>query len=123
MTTNIRSNFQSHPYHLVSPSLGPLYTSISLGTLGLTSALSMHNFYNTYIIWYISFILVIASMSLWFRDIIAEGTFLGDHTFAVQKGINIGIILFIVSEALFFLAIFWAFFHSALTPTVELGAQ
>ncbi|MBE3091817.1 MAG: cytochrome c oxidase subunit 3 [Candidatus Atribacteria bacterium] len=37
---------------------------------------------------------------------IAEGTFLGDHTFAVQKGINIGVILFIVSEALFFLAIF-----------------
>ena len=31
--------------------------------------------------------------------------------------------LFIVSEALFFLAIFWAFFHSALTPTIELGAQ
>ena len=31
--------------------------------------------------------------------------------------------MFIVSEALFFLAIFWAFFHSALTPTVELGAQ
>jgi len=41
----------------------------------------------------------------------------------VQKGLNLGVILFIVSEALFFLAIFWAFFHSALTPTVELGAQ
>lgn len=38
-------------------------------------------------------------------------TFLGDHTLAVQKGLNLGIILFIVSEALFFLAIFWAFFH------------
>ena len=123
MTRNIRSNFQFHPYHLVSPSPWPLYTSISLGTLGLTSALSIHNFYNTYILWYISLILVIASMSLWFRDIITEGTFLGDHTFAVQKGINMGVILFIVSEALFFLAIFWAFFHSALTPTVELGAQ
>ena len=34
-----------------------------------------------------------------------------------------GVALFIVSEALFFLAIFWAFFHSALSPTVELGAQ
>lgn len=42
---------------------------------------------------------------------------------SVQKGLNIGILLFIVSEALFFLGIFWAFFHSALTPTVELGAQ
>lgn len=42
---------------------------------------------------------------------------------AVQKGLNIGVALFITSEALFFLAIFWAYFHSALSPTVELGAQ
>jgi ubiquinol-cytochrome c reductase cytochrome b subunit len=34
-----------------------------------------------------------------------------------------GVALFIVSEALFFLAIFWTFFHSALSPTVELGSQ
>ena len=42
-------------------------------------------------------------MSLWFRDIIAEGTYLGNHTLAVQKGLNLGVILFIVSEALFLL--------------------
>jgi len=42
---------------------------------------------------------------------------------AVQRGLNMGVALFIVSEILFFLAIFWAFFHSALSPTVELGAQ
>ena len=34
-----------------------------------------------------------------------------------------GVALFIVSEALFFVAIFWTFFHSALSPTVELGAM
>ena len=50
-------------------------------------------------------------------------TYLGNHTAAVQRGLNLGVALFIVSEALFFLAIFWAFFHSALSPTVELGAQ
>jgi len=83
----------------------------------------MHNFSNSYYIFYISLILVILSMSFWFRDIISEGTFIGDHTLAVQKGLNLGVLLFIVSEAMFFLAIFWAFFHSALTPTVELGAQ
>ena len=62
-------------------------------------------------------------MSLWWRDVISEGTYLGNHTLAVQRGLNMGVALFIVSEALFFLAIFWAFFHSALSPTVELGAQ
>jgi len=62
-------------------------------------------------------------MTLWFRDISAEGSYEGHHTLAVQKGLNLGVALFIVSEALFFLAIFWAFFHSALSPTVELGAH
>ena len=62
-------------------------------------------------------------MFFWFRDVISEGTYLGNHTLAVQKGLNMGVALFIVSEGLFFLAIFWAYFHSALSPTVELGAQ
>lgn len=123
MTTLTRSNFQDHPFHLVSPSPWPLYTSISLFNLTVNGALSMHLFNNSYIFFFIALATVISSMALWFRDIVSEGTYLGNHTLAVQKGLNIGVILFILSEALFFLAIFWAFFHSALTPTVELGAQ
>lgn len=123
MTSSTRSNFQDHPFHLVSPSPWPLFTSLSLLSLTTTASLSIHNFVNAYYFFYISLLLVVASMFLWFRDVVSEGTFLGDHTLAVQRGLNLGVILFIVSEALFFLAIFWAFFHSALTPTVELGAQ
>jgi cytochrome c oxidase subunit 3 len=33
-------------------------------------------------------------------------TYLGNHTYAVQRGLNLGVGLFIVSEVLFFLAIF-----------------
>src|SRR5256885_17007934 len=50
-------------------------------------------------------------------------TFLGHHTIRVQQGLILGIILFIVSEVFFFLSIFWAFFDSALAPTVELGCS
>lgn len=123
MVISTRSLFQDHPYHLVSPSPWPLNTSLCLYIITTGAALSMHSFYNEYYFVYLATFLVIASMSFWFRDVITEGTFIGDHTLAVQKGLNLGIILFIVSEALFFMAIFWAFFHSALTPTVELGAQ
>jgi cytochrome c oxidase subunit 3 len=66
----------------------------------------MHSFYNEYFLVYLALFLIIASMSFWFRDVISEATFMGDHTLAVQKGLNLGIILFIVSEALFFMAIF-----------------
>jgi len=50
-------------------------------------------------------------------------TFQGHHTFAVQKGLTLGFILFVISEVFFFITIFWAFFHSSLAPTVELGAH
>ena len=118
-----RINFQSHPFHLVSPSPWPLFTSMVLLSVTTSGVLSFHNFNGAEIILAISILSLVSSMFFWFRDIISEATYLGDHTLAVQKGLNLGVALFIVSEALFFLAIFWAFFHSALSPTVELGAM
>jgi cytochrome c oxidase subunit 3 len=123
MTNLIRSKFQAHPFHLVSPSPWPIFTCIALLTLTTTFVLTVHNFNNAEYFLILAFITVISSMSLWFRDVISEGTYLGNHTLSVQRGINMGVGLFIVSEGLFFLAIFWAFFHSALSPNIELGAQ
>jgi cytochrome c oxidase subunit 3 len=117
------SSYQAHPYHLVSPSPWPIVTSISLLTLTTSGVLSMHNFNLGEIIFFAALISVIYSMSLWFRDVISEGTYIGNHTLAVQKGINLGVALFIISEVFFFLAIFWAYFHSAISPDVEVGAQ
>ena len=118
-----RSAFQGHPFHLVSPSPWPLFTCISLLTLTLSGVLTMHGFSNAGFWLACALVLVMSSMFFWFRDVVSEGTYLGNHTLAVQRGINMGVALFIVSEGLFFLAIFWAYFHSALSPTVELGAQ
>jgi cytochrome c oxidase subunit 3 len=124
--SNIYSNancYQAHPYHLVSPSPWPILTSLSLLSITTSGVLSMHNFFHGYFIFFNALIAVIYSMSLWFRDVISEGTYIGNHTLAVQKGINIGVALFIISEVFFFLAIFWAYFHSAISPDVEVGAQ
>ena len=123
MTNLTRSNFQAHPFHLVSPSPWPIFTGIALLTLTTTGVLTMHGFSNANTFLMFAFVSVVLSMSFWWRDVISEGTYLGNHTLAVQRGLNMGVALFIVSEVLFFLAIFWAFFHSALSPTVELGAQ
>lgn len=123
MTLALRNEHQDHPFHLVSPSPWPFNTSVGLFSLACAGAFSMHNFNLGHIALCLGLVVLVSSMSLWFRDIISEGTFLGNHTLAVQKGLGLGIMLFIVSEALFFMAIFWAYFHSSLTPTVELGAQ
>ena len=123
MTNLSRSNFQAHPFHLVSPSPWPFYTTTSLFALTLSAVLTFHSFSQALTILLGALISLIYSMGLWFRDVVNEATYLGNHTLAVQRGINMGVALFIASEALFFLAIFWSFFHSALSPTVELGAK
>jgi cytochrome c oxidase subunit 3 len=106
MTNAIRSLHQAHPYHLVSPSPWPIFTCLSLLSLTTSGVSSMHNYNESIIILFIAFITLVYSMSLWFRDVISEGTYLGNHTLAVQRGLNMGVALFIVSEGLFFLAIF-----------------
>jgi cytochrome c oxidase subunit 3 len=53
--------------------------------------------------------------------VVREGTFQGHHTPVVQKGLQYGIVLFIVSEVFFFAGFFWAFYHSCLAPIPELG--
>ena len=118
-----RSAFQGHPFHLVSPSPWPIFTCMSLLILTTSGSLTMHSFEHAEPLLLFALISVVLSMFLWFRDVISEGTYLGNHTLAVQRGLNMGVALFIVSEVFFFLAIFWAYFHSALSPTVELGAQ
>lgn len=60
--------------------------------------------------------------SLWWRDVIREATFEGSHTAKVQTGLKLGMILFIVSEVMFFFAFFWAYFHSSLAPSIEIGS-
>lgn len=123
MINYIRSNFQFHPFHLVLPSPWPIYTSLSLLALTTIGVLTINSFNNSTIFLVSAFISLILAMSLWFRDITNEATYIGDHTLAVQRGINLGIGLFILSEALFFLAIFWTYFHTSLSPIIEVGTH
>ena len=52
----------------------------------------------------------------WWRDVIHEAEFEGDHTRVVQISHRYGMILFIASEVMFFVAWFWAYFNTALFP-------
>lgn len=121
MTNNIRGYIQLHPFHLVGPSPWPIFTSFSLMDLALSIGLTSHGYIESNIYIFISMITVLYSLTLWFKDIIAESTYLGDHTIAVKRGINQGFLLFVVSEILIFASLFWAYLHSALNPNVEIG--
>ena len=110
-----------HSWHLVDPSPWPLVAS--LGAFFFTSGgvLYMHNFLGGLQLFFIGFITIIYVMFVWWRDIVREATYEEKHTFSVQRGLRLGMILFIISEVMFFFAFFWAFFHSSLSPTFNLG--
>jgi cytochrome c oxidase subunit 3 len=115
------SKFQFFPFHLVDPSPWPILVSFSLLSMAIGAVAYMHGFGN--ILLNLGFILTISGMILWFRDVITEATLLGHHTKEVKQGLMMGMILFIVSEIFAFFSVFWAFFHSSLSPAIEIGGS
>jgi cytochrome c oxidase subunit 3 len=111
----------AHSYHLVDPSPWPLMAS--LGAFMLTSGLVlyMHKFVGGWQLLITGFSLIVFMLYTWWRDIIREATFEDQHSIAVQKGLRLGMVLFIVSEIMFFFAFFWAFFHSSIAPVYNIG--
>ena len=67
------------------------------------------------------FLTILFNMYIWWRDIIREATFEGQHTAPVQEGLRMGMLLFIASEVMFFMAFFWAFFDASIKPSPVLG--
>lgn len=108
-----------HPYHLVD--LRPWPLTSSLGAFFLTRGLVKMFYRRDFFLLLRGLLILIFSRRQWWRDVSREATLQGLHSKKVLSGIEIGIILFIVSEVMFFFSFFWAFFHSSLSPTGEIG--
>lgn len=113
---------QRHPYHLVTPSPWPLLASLGALAITVGAVMYMHrySFGGLTLLFGVVYVALIAA--LWWRDVIREAVFEGAHTTKVQFGLKLGMVLFIASEVMFFFAFFWAYFHSSLAPTVEIGS-
>nr|YP_010372450.1 cytochrome c oxidase subunit III [Parantica melaneus]UPA56404.1 cytochrome c oxidase subunit III [Parantica melaneus] len=115
------SSNHNHPYHLVDYSPWPLTGAIGVMTLVTGLIKWFHNFNINLLL--IGYLITLLTMYQWWRDICREGTFQGKHTLLVSNGLRWGMILFIISEIFFFISFFWAFFHSSLSPNIEIGAM
>src|SRR3979411_1623096 len=106
-----------HDYHLVDPSPWPIVGSVSAFIMAVGAITWMHHsFAAAPVIFGIGTIGVLSTMAGWWTDVIREAQYKGDHTRVVQISHRYGMILFIASEVMFFVAWFWAFFNSALFP-------
>jgi len=122
-TQILKTQYQKFPFHLVDPSPWPILASFSLLNLTIGAVSYIHGMSNGGYILLLGFILTSYSMILWLRDVVIEGSYLGHHTKEVQNGLMLGMILFIISEVFAFLSVFWAYFHSSLSPAIEIGGS
>ena len=105
------AHVKHHDYHLVNPSPWPAIGATSAFVLAVGLILWMHH-----TVAYAPVILGAGAIGIaytmigWWRDVIHEAEVEGDHTRVVQISYRYGMILFIASEVMFFVAWFWAYF-------------
>lgn len=117
MTT---SSVQHHPFHLVDPSPWPFLTSLSALWLTTGAVLYFHQYTMGGTVLLGAVICLVYTVSLWWRDVMRESR-LDCHTAKVKRGLHLGMLFFILTEAMFFIGMLWAFLHAALMPTVQIG--
>ncbi|MEM9989446.1 MAG: cytochrome c oxidase subunit 3, partial [Pseudomonadota bacterium] len=120
-----------HEYHLVNPSPWPLVGSVAAMIMMLGAVVWNHTpapgaagtpLFGLSGPWVfmVGLGLVLFTMAGWWRDVARESV-TGENTSSVIRiGLRYGMVLFIVSEVMFFVAWFWAFFAAAVYP--EAGA-
>jgi cytochrome c oxidase subunit III len=106
-----------HDFHLVKPSPWPLIGSIAAVVLAMGLVIYMKGLFglpkHTWWVGALGMAGVIYTMIGWWSDVVKEANE-GDHTPVVSIGLRYGMILFIASEVMFFVAWFWIFFEMAL---------
>ena len=110
-----------HSFHMVDPSPWPFVASLGGFMLTMGGVAYMHKFIDGFNLFFIGILLIIFVMYTWWRDVVREATFENTHTIRVQKGLRLGMFLFIASEVMFFFSFFWAFFHSSISPVYNIG--
>nr|ANA11076.1 cytochrome c oxidase subunit III [Arion rufus] len=108
------------PYHLVEYSPWPIIASTVM--LSLPLGFISYTRFNSLNLLIMAMVAMALISGMWWRDIIRESTYQGHHTSYVVSGLKLGVALFILSEVCFFFAFFWAYFHSSLAPTIEVGS-
>ena len=111
---------KKHDYHLVDPSPWPFIGSVSalilaVGFITFIRDMPIAGLQIGGLVFGLGVIGVLYTMAAWWVDVVKEAQ-AGDHTRVVQLHHRYGMIMFIASEVMFFVAWFWAYFDVALFP-------
>ena len=103
-----------HPYHLVTPSIWPLFGAVAAMTIAAGIIFAAH--FSNYIVLGIGLSLTAFTMYVWWRDVVRESQVPGLHKLVTQIGMRYGMALFITSEVMFFVSFFWNYFNYFFFP-------
>nr|YP_009341843.1 cytochrome c oxidase subunit III [Mindarus keteleerifoliae]AKM70084.1 cytochrome oxidase subunit III [Mindarus keteleerifoliae] len=109
----------NQPYFILNLSPWPILMSMNLFNMMISNIMMMNYKMNSIMLMNIFMIILISI--LWWRDIIRESTFMGNHNFFIMNLIKFSMIMFIISEMFLFISFFWNFLHNSLSPSIELG--
>jgi cytochrome c oxidase subunit 3 len=115
-----------HDYHLVHPSPWPIVGAVGAGLFAIGAVVWMRSGEGGVALgplalagpWVFAAGLAVIAVTMvgWWRDVVKE-SLTGENASAVTRiGLRYGMVLFIASEVMFFVAWFWAFFAAALFP-------
>ncbi len=111
---------KTHDYHILNPSPWPIAMSFAALVLAAGGIGWMHKAAWGMPVFFLGLIAVTAMFFFWWSSVVHEAN-TGDHTPVVQLHHRYGMILFIASEVMFFVAWFWAYFNAALYPKLHEG--
>ncbi|GGE14361.1 cytochrome B562 [Aureimonas endophytica] len=126
MADTTHAHGKQHDYHIIDPSPWPFLASLGafIMMLGAVAWMRFHlgqpfhlfgaNLATPWI-FVLGLAIVLYTMYAWWSDTIREGQE-GAHTPVVSMHLRYGMIMFIASEVMFFVAWFWAFFDASLFP-------
>ena len=123
---------KNHDYHILTPSIWPLFGGLSALTMLVGAVFAAHHLGRgldpiqlggiplSPWLFIIGFIMTLYIMFAWWSECVFDSE-AGDHTPVVVIGLRYGVIMFIMSEVMFFVAWFWAYFNASLFPSEAIG--
>lgn len=99
----------------------PIISSFVLASLAMNIHLSLNSINSRIIIPHLLIVIIITYQ--WWRDLIRESLYEGEHTPKIINITKLSIILFISSEVLLFTRLFWTFLHECLSPDIAIGSR
>lgn len=125
------SHAKGHEYHLVDPSRWPIVGAVSAFVMAVGAIIWMRaankgemlfglpDTTPAWLIFAVGAFGVAVTMFGWWGDVIREAEVEGHHTPVVQLHHRYGMVLFIASEVMFFVAWFWAYFGTSIFAGAE----